>query len=117
MAKQPSYKRLQVDERRRQLLDAGAALFAEQAYEEISMRDIAKAACRSIWAYCKEPEPTAERQRWLEVNRAKFLFHDNQHWTHIDGEQFAALAFERPRDFIGLELEIAGSELTNPGPT
>jgi uncharacterized protein YbjT (DUF2867 family) len=27
---------------------------------------------------------------------------------------FAALAFERPGDFIGLELEIAGSELTNP---
>jgi uncharacterized protein YbjT (DUF2867 family) len=26
---------------------------------------------------------------------------------------FAALAFERPGDFIGLELEIAGSELTN----
>ncbi len=26
---------------------------------------------------------------------------------------FGALAFERPRDFIGLELEIAGSELTN----
>jgi len=27
---------------------------------------------------------------------------------------FATLAFERPKDFIGLELEIAGSELTNP---
>jgi uncharacterized protein YbjT (DUF2867 family) len=27
---------------------------------------------------------------------------------------FAALAFERPTDFIGVELEIAGSELTNP---
>jgi len=26
---------------------------------------------------------------------------------------FAALAFERPNEFIGLELEIAGSELTN----
>src|SRR5438445_4934576 len=26
---------------------------------------------------------------------------------------FAALAFSRPRDFIGVELEIAGSELTN----
>jgi uncharacterized protein YbjT (DUF2867 family) len=26
---------------------------------------------------------------------------------------FAALAFERPQDFIGLELELAGSELTN----
>ena len=27
---------------------------------------------------------------------------------------FGALAFERPNEFIGLELEIAGSELTNP---
>jgi uncharacterized protein YbjT (DUF2867 family) len=27
---------------------------------------------------------------------------------------FAALAFERPKDMIGLELEIAGSELKNP---
>jgi hypothetical protein len=26
---------------------------------------------------------------------------------------FVALAFERPKEFIGLELEIAGSELTN----
>src|SRR5215467_10865266 len=27
---------------------------------------------------------------------------------------FAALALERPKDFVGMELEIAGSELTNP---
>jgi uncharacterized protein YbjT (DUF2867 family) len=27
---------------------------------------------------------------------------------------FVALAFERPKEFIGTELEIAGSELTNP---
>jgi uncharacterized protein YbjT (DUF2867 family) len=27
---------------------------------------------------------------------------------------FVALAFERPREFVGLDLEIAGSELTNP---
>jgi uncharacterized protein YbjT (DUF2867 family) len=27
---------------------------------------------------------------------------------------FAALAFDRPHEFIGVELEIAGSELTNP---
>ncbi|MCA1690460.1 MAG: TetR/AcrR family transcriptional regulator, partial [Actinobacteria bacterium] len=40
----PAYTRLQIDERRRQLLDAGAALFAERAYEEISMREIAGAA-------------------------------------------------------------------------
>jgi AcrR family transcriptional regulator len=40
----PAYSRLQVDERRRQLLEAGAALFAEHAYEDISMRQIAAAA-------------------------------------------------------------------------
>jgi AcrR family transcriptional regulator len=44
MAGAPAYTRLQVDERRRQLLDAGAALFARHAYEEISMRQIAEAA-------------------------------------------------------------------------
>jgi AcrR family transcriptional regulator len=41
---EPAYTRLQVDERRRQLIDAGAALFAEHAYEEISMREVAEAA-------------------------------------------------------------------------
>jgi AcrR family transcriptional regulator len=41
---EPAYSRLQVDERRRQLIDAGAALFAEHSYEEISMRQIAAAA-------------------------------------------------------------------------
>jgi AcrR family transcriptional regulator len=44
VAQAPAYTRLQLDERRRQLLDAGAALFAVHSYEEISMRDIAKAA-------------------------------------------------------------------------
>ena len=41
---EPAYRRLQVDERRQLLLDAGAALFAEHAFEEISMRQIAEAA-------------------------------------------------------------------------
>ena len=41
---EPTYTRLPVDERRAQLLAAGRALFAEHAYEEISMREIAEAA-------------------------------------------------------------------------
>jgi AcrR family transcriptional regulator len=41
---EPAYTRLQVDERRRQLIEAGSALFAEHAFEEISMREIAAAA-------------------------------------------------------------------------
>lgn len=41
---EPAYSRLNVDERRRQLLEAGTSLFAEHAFEEISMRQIAEAA-------------------------------------------------------------------------
>lgn len=41
---EPAYTRLNVDERRAQILEAGSALFAEHAYEEISMREIAQAA-------------------------------------------------------------------------
>jgi AcrR family transcriptional regulator len=41
---QPAYTRLQVDERRRQLIDAGAEAFSQHAYEELSMREIAEAA-------------------------------------------------------------------------
>lgn len=40
----PAYTRLDVDERRSQILDAGTALFTRHAYEEISMRQIAEAA-------------------------------------------------------------------------
>jgi AcrR family transcriptional regulator len=39
-----AYTRLQVDERRRQLIDAGARAFSGHAYEELSMREIAEAA-------------------------------------------------------------------------
>jgi AcrR family transcriptional regulator len=40
---EPAYTRLQVDERRRQLLDAGAELFARHSYDELSMSEIARA--------------------------------------------------------------------------
>jgi AcrR family transcriptional regulator len=40
----PAYTRLQVDERRRQVVETGAKLFTEHAFEEISMRQIAEAA-------------------------------------------------------------------------
>jgi AcrR family transcriptional regulator len=40
----PAYTRLDVDERRRRLLDLGARLFTEHAYDELSMAQIAKQA-------------------------------------------------------------------------
>jgi AcrR family transcriptional regulator len=44
MAPEPAYTRLQVDERRQQLIEAGRALFADHAFEELSMRQVAEAA-------------------------------------------------------------------------
>jgi AcrR family transcriptional regulator len=41
---EPAYTRLHVDERRRQLLDQGARLFAEHAYADLSMAKIAREA-------------------------------------------------------------------------
>jgi AcrR family transcriptional regulator len=40
----PAYTRLQVDERRRQLLELGADLFARHSYDELSMARIAREA-------------------------------------------------------------------------
>jgi AcrR family transcriptional regulator len=40
----PAYSRLQVDERRRQLLEAGARVFTERSYDDASMAEVARAA-------------------------------------------------------------------------
>jgi len=41
---EPAYSRMKVDDRRRQLLDLGADLFARHAYDELSMSAIAREA-------------------------------------------------------------------------
>ncbi|MFL5839443.1 MAG: helix-turn-helix domain-containing protein, partial [Thermoleophilaceae bacterium] len=40
----PAYRRLNVDERRAQLLELGTRLFAEHSYEDLSMAGIAREA-------------------------------------------------------------------------
>jgi AcrR family transcriptional regulator len=40
----PAYSRLQTDERRRQLLEAGAHVFTEHSYDDASMAEVARAA-------------------------------------------------------------------------
>lgn len=40
----PNYRRLRPEERRRRLLERGAELFAVHSYDELSMREIARAA-------------------------------------------------------------------------
>src|SRR3954462_8469249 len=44
MATRPAYSRLQTDERRRQLLEAGAKVFTERSYDDASMAEVARAA-------------------------------------------------------------------------
>ena len=44
MSHTPAYTRLDVDERRRRLLELGAKLFTERAYDELSMAQIAREA-------------------------------------------------------------------------
>src|SRR5437773_200307 len=41
---QPAYTRLDVDERRRRLLERGAELFEQHSYDELSMAQIVRAA-------------------------------------------------------------------------
>ena len=64
MAAEPAYTRLQVDERRRQLIDAGTRLFAQHAYEEISMRQIAPSKIDLFKAAVADK--AAELQRLIE---------------------------------------------------
>src|SRR3954467_4653763 len=40
----PAYSRLQTDERRQQLLDAGARVFTERSYDDAAMAEVARAA-------------------------------------------------------------------------
>ena len=44
MSATPKFSRLDPEQRRRQILDAANALFAERAYDEVSIEDIASAA-------------------------------------------------------------------------
>lgn len=57
-------------------------------------REIVSNASAEIWRYCKEPEPAVEGDRWVEVNRGKYLFHWQQRWTRADGERFALMAWQ-----------------------
>lgn len=41
----------------------------------------------------KDPEPTDSSKRWLEVNRAKYLFTPRQKWTRKDARDFALAAW------------------------
>src|SRR6201992_1847520 len=72
----PAYRRLDVDERRAQLLERGAELFTSHRYEELSMSRIAAEAGISkslLYHYfpSKQPFFEATRGAWAEELRAR----------------------------------------------
>lgn len=46
-----------------------------------------------IWNELDGAEPTMPGGRWLEVNRCKWLFSDDQKWSRQDGREFAKAAW------------------------
>ena len=67
---EPAYTRLHVDARRRQLLDAGAELFARHSFEEISMRQIAAALPNARLVEVTAAGHMAPLERPAQVNTA-----------------------------------------------
>jgi AcrR family transcriptional regulator len=73
---EPSYRRLDVDERRRQLLELGAELFTSHSYDEISMSEIATRAGISkalLYHYFPSKQAYFEEtlSAWAETLRAR----------------------------------------------
>ena len=46
-----------------------------------------------IWDDLEGAEPTTEDERWLEVNKCYFLFHNAQKWSRQDARDFAYAAW------------------------
>jgi AcrR family transcriptional regulator len=93
----PAYRRLEVEERRRQLLERGAELFAEHSYDELSMREIAAEAgiskallyhyfpskreffeatlaqAATVWTERTEPDPSLPPLEQLTTSLEAFL--------------------------------------------
>jgi hypothetical protein len=46
-----------------------------------------------VWNGLTGDEPTRERDRWLEGNECKFLFHESQSWARTDGRDFVTAAW------------------------
>ncbi len=113
----PSYRRLDVDERRRQLLDLGAELFTENSYDEISMSEIASRAGISkalLYHYFPSKQAFFEQtlSAWAETLRERTepdpsLPPVEQLMGSIDG--FLALVEENASAYRNLIASAAGS--------
>jgi AcrR family transcriptional regulator len=68
----PNYRRLQPEERRQRLLERGAELFAVHSYDELSMREIARAAgiSKPLLYHYFPSKRAFSRRRWPRPQRS-----------------------------------------------
>lgn len=64
-----------------------------------SWTSVAKGVLAHIYTSLDGPEPSEQSERWLEVNRAKFLFSSAQKWTRKDARDFAYAGW----NYLGLK--------------
>ena len=68
-----------------------AATFCGEGY--FPLRQIAMQHTNQYHTDLEGPEPSAEADRWVEVNDCHFLFHRGQSWTREDARTFAVDAW------------------------
>lgn len=71
----------------------------DHAFGHANWRERVQFVLAHIWEGLQsDAEPTAEEDRWVEVNGYKFLFHPDQKWNRADGRDFAYAAW----NYLGL---------------
>jgi hypothetical protein len=55
--------------------------------------EVVRGIIAHLWNSLQGAEPVTQSERWLEVNECKYLFHDAQAWTRVDGRDFAKAAW------------------------
>jgi hypothetical protein len=66
----------------------------DEYFARSTWRSVMRGCLADIYNYTRAAEPTAEDDRWLEVNRGKFLFSASQKWTREQIFQFASDAWD-----------------------
>jgi hypothetical protein len=62
-------------------------------FERSTWTEVIRGILVHVWEGLEAAEPLEESERWLEVNRCKFLFSSAQDWTRPDSREFARAAW------------------------
>jgi len=66
----------------------------DEYFNRSTWRSVMQGCLADIFNYTNAAEPSAQSDRWLEANGAKFLFHADQKWTRKEVHMFASAAWD-----------------------